>query len=325
MTGLTSGGISCFAVQGGLLTSALASNEELEVSRGLKAKALSAFLISKIVAYTLLGFLLGFLGATLQISPRVQGWMQIIIGLYMIATALRLLDIHPIFRYFVIQPPRSVLRLLRNQARAQTVFTPAFLGALTVLIPCGVTQAMMVLALGTGNPFFGAGIMFAFTLGTSPLFFALGIATTELIKKRPFAIAAALFILAIGLISINTGQILKGSAHTFQNYYFAAFGTPAESKTADIKKGIQEVTINVTSGGYSSDTNTLKIGVPVKLKLVADQVDGCARAFTIPELNYFKVLPENGEEFIEFTPKKLGALTYTCSMGMFTGQFTVVN
>ncbi len=31
-----------------------------------------------------------------------------------------------------------------------------FPGALTVLIPCGVTQAMMAVALATGNPLQGA-------------------------------------------------------------------------------------------------------------------------------------------------------------------------
>src|SRR3989344_2862861 len=96
ITGLTTGGFSCFAVQGGLLTSALAEEEEMEVSKKLKAQALIVFLVSKVVAYTLLGLLLGFLGATLNISPKVQGWMQIFIGLFMVTTAARLLNLHPI-------------------------------------------------------------------------------------------------------------------------------------------------------------------------------------------------------------------------------------
>src|SRR3990172_7772474 len=102
ITGLTSGGISCFAVQGGLLTSAIASSEELDISRSLKAKSLIFFLAAKLIAYTILGFLLGFLGASLNISPKAQGVMQIFIGLFMLATAARLLNLHPIFRYFVI-------------------------------------------------------------------------------------------------------------------------------------------------------------------------------------------------------------------------------
>src|SRR3990172_12822343 len=147
VTGLTTGGFSCFAVQGGLLTSALATEEEMNVSRSLKAKALTFFLLSKVIAYTILGFIFGFFGASLNISPRFQGWLQIFIGLYILATATRLLNLHPVFRYFLIHPPKSILRLLRNRAQAKSVFTPVLLGASTVLIPCGVTQAMMLLAL----------------------------------------------------------------------------------------------------------------------------------------------------------------------------------
>lgn len=316
ITGLTTGGFSCFAVQGGLLTSALTESD--------KKRGLLAFLSAKIIAYTILGFLLGLLGASLNISPKVQGWLQIFIGLYMVATFARLLNLHPVFRYFVIQPPKSILRLLKNQSRAKSIFTPITLGALTILIPCGVTQAMMLLALGSGSPLWGAGIMLAFTLGTSPVFFAIGLAATEALKNKAFSVVAAFFILIIGILSINSGQILRGSFHTLQNYWRALVGTVEEVKAATIKSGTQEVTINVLNNGYRSSINTLKAGVPVRLKLVSEDVKSCARAFAIPDLNYFKILPATGTETIEFTPKKLGRLTYTCSMGMYTGSFNVV-
>jgi len=101
-------------------------------------------------------------------------------------------------------------------------------------------------------------------------------------------------------------------------------GTVEEVKAATVRGGSQEVTIKVTNSGYQSSVNTLKAGVPVKIKLVSENVKSCARAFAIPDLNYFKVLPQTGTEEIEFTPTKLGKLTYTCSMGMYTGSFNVV-
>ena len=198
------------------------------------------------------------------------------------------------------------------------------LGAMTVLIPCGVTQAMILLALGSGNPVWGASIMLAFTLGTTPVFFAIGLATSEALKHKAFGILAAAFIFMIGFLSINSGQILRGSIHTLQNYWSALTGVIEESKSAGLKDGFQEVTIDVKSNGYKANVNTLKVGVPVKLKLVTSDVKSCARAFTIPDLNYFKVLPVTGTETLEFTPTKIGKLTYTCSMGMYLGNFTVV-
>ena len=310
ITGLTTGGISCFAVQGGLLASALTEEN--------KKRSTLIFLGAKLIAYTLLGFLLGFLGSSLNISPKIQGIFQIVIGLFMVATAGRLINIHPLFRYFVIQPPKFVLRLMRNQAQAKSFFTPAFLGLMTVLIPCGVTQAMMLYAIGTSNPFWGAGIMFAFVLGTSPIFFAIGIASGELFKKKAFNYIAATFIFVIGILSINSGQILRGSVHTLQNYYAVIFNISQTSKVGNV------VNIEITNRGYKADINTLKLGVPVKLILKSSNVTSCARAFTIPDLNYFKILPGTGIEEIEFTPTKLGNLTYTCSMGMYSGSFNVI-
>lgn len=317
ITGLTTGGISCFAVQGGLLTSSLADNTH-------KRKSIVLFLAAKILAYTVLGFLLGFLGASLNISPKFQGWLQLLVGVYLLATAARLLNLHPIFRYFVIQPPKQILALLKNKAEAKSFITPVILGFLTIFIPCGVTQAMMLLAIGTGNPVWGATIMFAFILGTSPVFFLIGLAAVELFRKKAFVYLAAGFIAILGILAINSGQLLRGSVHTLQNYWTVLVEVPGDIRSAKVVSGVQEVTIKVTDRGYEADINSLKVDVPVKLKLVTNNVKGCARAFTIPDLNYFKVLPTTGSEIIEFTPRKTGKLVYTCSMGMYTGSFNVI-
>lgn len=79
--------------------------------------------------------------------------MQVFVAIFMIGTALNILNVHPIFRYFVIQPPKFLTRLVRNQSKSKSLFAPTLLGAFTVLIPCGTTQAMMALAIGYGNPF----------------------------------------------------------------------------------------------------------------------------------------------------------------------------
>ncbi len=324
ITGLTTGGLSCFAVQGGLLTSALAS-EGTGDKKYVKEKSILMFLLAKLIAYSLLGFVLGFLGSEINISPRFQGILQIFVGIYMLLTAARLLDIHPIFRYLVIQPPKSFLRLVKKGSEAKSFFTPAILGFLTVLIPCGITQAMMILAIGTANPIWAAGIMFFFVLGTSPVFFLISLAAVNLLKNKVFSVIAAIFIAVVGILAINSGQILTGSVHTIQNYWKVFVGEKEASGTsAKINNGVQEVTINVYNNGYKSNINTLKVNVPVKLTLITNNVRSCAKAFAIPEFNIFKVLPTDGTETIEFTPTKIGTLTYTCSMGMYTGSFDVI-
>jgi sulfite exporter TauE/SafE len=324
ITGLTTGGISCFAVQGSLLTSALATEKEFNISKNMRAKALVVFLLAKLIAYTLLGLLLGIVGKALIITPKVQGWFQIVIGIYLLITAANLANLHPFFKRFVITPPKFVFRMLKNQTKVKSFFTPVLLGILTVFIPCGVTQAMMLLSISAANPIISTGIMFAFILGTIPVFFAIGMAANELLKRKAFSVLAALVVATLGMMSINSGQLLRGSVHTFQNYWSVISKPNVTANQILTVNGFQEATITVTSRGYKSNINTLKVGVPVKLSLVTKGVAGCARAFTIPDYNISKLLPQTGTTIVDFTPDKAGLLTYTCSMGMYSGTFNVI-
>lgn len=135
---------------------------------------------------------------------------------------------------------------------------------------------MILLAMGTGNPVWGATIMFAFILGTSPIFFLIGLAASELFRKKAFVYLAAGFIAVMGILAINSGQLLRGSIHTLQNYWKILVETPEDIRSAKIVSGVQEVTIKVIDRGYEANINSLKVGVPVKLKLVTNGVRSCA-------------------------------------------------
>ncbi len=315
------------AIQAGLLTSAITQSDPGNSSLISRLKITSSFLVAKILAYTLLGILLGSLGSFLTISLRLQGWLQVAIGIYMLTTVGRLLNLHPIFNYLVVKPPSWVYRLMKREAKSASIISAGFMGLLTVLMPCGVTQAMMVLAVGSGSALLGAGIMFAFTLGTSPLFFLLGAVTSQLLTNRKLEIAAATLILFFSVLSINGGLGLLGSIYTLQNFYKAATvsSLPVKGSVAGVdQEGKQEATIVVRSSGYSANKTALRSGIPVKLTLLSQNAAGCARAFTIPKLNITKILPANGTETVEFTPARPGRLAFSCSMGMFTGSFEII-
>jgi sulfite exporter TauE/SafE len=220
------------------------------------------------------------------------------------------------------------MRLLRNKTKDESYFTPLFLGAMTVLIPCGITQGMMVMAVASQSAILGAAIMFAFTLGTTPVFAGLGFATSKLMEKKGFVTFASIAIIILGVLSINSGQVLRGSAHTLQNYWAVMTTSPNESNNTVLaqvdESGYQEVTIDVNQRGYTSSVSDLKVNVPVKLRLRTQDVYSCALAFTIPSLKISKVLKPSGEEIIEFTPTRKGRLPYSCSMGMYGGSFNVI-
>jgi hypothetical protein len=199
---------------------------------------------------------------------------------------------------------------------------------MTVFIPCATTQAMEIIAIGTGNRIYGAAIMFAFILGTSPTFlifgFLLNRGSTTFNRYFPTVAAIALFIMSV--YTINAGAGLMGSPYTIQNFWQAATSSSTTSSGNSILGDkIQTVTINVTNSGYTPTNITLKRGVPAIIKLITSNVESCSRAFTIPALNIQKLLPETGETIIEFTPKKTGPLAFSCSMGMYTGRFNIIN
>jgi sulfite exporter TauE/SafE len=117
----------------------------------------------------------------LQLNASMRAILLIAIGIFMVGNALRMFNVHPIFRYFSIEPPKFITRYIRRKSKnSESFFGPLFLGALTVFIPCGVTQAMMAVAVGTGNALQGAVLMFAFILGTSPVFFVVAYLTMQL-------------------------------------------------------------------------------------------------------------------------------------------------
>jgi sulfite exporter TauE/SafE len=334
ITGLTTGGLSCLAVQGGLLASSLARQIEVDLRNQPKSRKgkpqstpmtqpalpIALFLLAKLVSYTILGALLGWLGSFLSLDPITRAILMIAIGVFMLGNALRMLNVHPIFRYFVIEPPKSITRYIRRTAKDGTeLVTPTFLGALTVFIPCGVTQAMMGAALATGRAGLGAALMFAFTLGTSPVFFLVAYLTTKVGAKLEsfFMRFVAIAVLVLGLVTLNSGLNLIGSPLSFANMTRGLFSPSVEQEPVASDGAL---TLFVKNEGYFPQTLSAKANAPISLNLVTDQTYSCARDFVIPALSFYKLLPDTGKVIVDIPAQAPGTrMFFTCSMGMYTG------
>ena len=336
LTGLFAGALTCLAVQGGLLATSIAQREENKLKESIKktnnALPILSFIIAKLIAYTILGFLLGWFGSLFQLSLTANVILQFAVAIFMIGTALNLLDVHPIFRYFIIQPPRFLTRIVRNQSKSKDFFGPAILGVFTVFIPCGTTQAMMALAIGSGSPLSGAAILFAFILGTSPLFFVLGYMATRLgeaMQKRFFKVAAyALLLLAV--FNLNNALALSNSsvtAESFAKNIYCVFSYCDDASTLGATTNIiaNEQTIEIKTNGYAPDTFTVKAGEPVKITLQNNDGVGCSQAFTIPSLGIQRIVQQGSTDVISFTaPNEPTEIPFMCSMGMYRGVIQVI-
>lgn len=333
LTGLTVGGLTCLAVQGGLLASVITSREEDSPTEPGKHAlfATVVFLISKLIAYTILGAVLGSFGGALNISQNVQTIMQLLAGIYMVLVALNLLNIHPIFRYVIISPPRFLTKLVRNQSKSKDIFAPALLGAMTVFIPCGTTVAIEALAISSASPVLGASILAAFILGTIPLFLGIGFITSflgEAFKSKFFKLAAAL-VIYLGVTSIDGSLVALGSPvslQTLTQYSPITISSGEEDSNLSANSGsiTQNPEILITSNGYSPNYIRVKKGEPVNLKLINKDAYSCAAAFRIPSLGLGKNVRPNQPELITFTPEKSGKIPFSCSMGMYRGVIEVI-
>jgi sulfite exporter TauE/SafE len=352
-TGLFAGGVSCAAVQGGLLTALItrqhAAREEAadrptvdvpQPNSSLAARSddkpswwgsrlgddlspVGGFLAGKLAVYTLLGGLLGALGGAVQLSPGVRTWLQIGAGLLIITFGLAQLGL-PGFRAIVIEPPASWARLVRSRARSGAALAPALLGVATVLLPCGVTLSVEALALASGSPWQGAATMAVFVAGTAPLFAILGYAARRAVTawRGRLAAATGIAVVAMGLFTLNGGLELAGSPLAASRILETFSGTAtADPTTVTVTGGKQEVVVTASSDGYSPRNAEIKAGIPTTLVVRSDGAAGCVRSFTIGGTEM--VLPESGDTRIDLGTPAAGSLRYACGMGMYTGIITV--
>ena len=321
LTGLTTGGLSCFALQGGLFSSLLLSAKNSTLS---KTHAIVSFLASKIIVYSVLGFVLGLAGNFFTPSPKLSGVLNILIAGFMLGVAMEALKIHPIFRYFLIQPPKFIRKLIKENTKKEGLLNGAILGASTVLIPCGITQAMMALAISSQSALSGMLTLAAFTMGTVPMFLIIGLTATKLNEKysrlMSKVIAVVLIILAFYTIFYSfrlLGFNVEPSVGTDKAERHEVLMDTASTDQ------LQVLSLFLTDQGYVPQRFVIKKGIPVELTLKNEEARGCIQSFVIPDLNIRKIVRLGESEKISFTPQKTGKIGFTCSMGMYYGEFIV--
>lgn len=247
----------------------------------------------------------------------------------MVGNALRLLGVHPFFRYFNFEPPHFIRKAIRGiSRRADNWLTPLVLGFMTIFIPCGITQSMMSLAMVGGSPIFGASLMFAYTVGTTPVFLIVAYFASQLGGRleKNMTIFVAIILLLLGLFSIYTGgnllpsPLAKGPLRTdgLLDRSNNPLIDPKPEQTGN------NLIINVVDYGYQPNKLIASANQTVTVKLVTKNTRSCSRAFVIPSLNIGVILPETGEETITIPPQPSGTrIKFSCSMGMYTGEIII--
>jgi sulfite exporter TauE/SafE/copper chaperone CopZ len=155
---------SCAAVVGSLVLSIATGRNPL--------KPLAAFHAARLVAFFVLGGLIGLLGTTFKINHSINLALSFLVFFALLINGIVLTGIFPSLSKFSINLPTSFARFSTS--------APILLGALTFFLPCGFTQSMQIYALSTGSFWQGAATMLVFALGTFPALALVSFASVKL-------------------------------------------------------------------------------------------------------------------------------------------------
>ena len=330
VVGLTAATSTCLAIVGGLLLSVSAKWTENfhPASRAEKFQPLLMFNAGRLLGYFVLGGVVGLLGTALTLTPRLTGYLTILIAIVMILLGLNILKIIP-KRYCTLPLPRSFSRKIQDLSASKNPVMPAVLGALTFFLPCGFTQSMQLLALGSGSFLGGGMIMLLFALGTLPALLGISVASSMAEGKfaRLFLTFSGALVLILGVINLQSGLLLSGI--DAPPWLRSVAGTPSVAQAgADPyvtvnEQGQQIVTMYVSETGYSPSSFTIDPGRQTWIYAIAkDGVVGCASVMTAPAFNV-SIPVKKGPNWLGPLPNPRKDFTVTCSMGMLRADIHV--
>ncbi|MDP2812534.1 MAG: sulfite exporter TauE/SafE family protein [bacterium] len=274
------------------------------------------FHLGRLTTFFLLGGVLGIIGSWFKVSDAFISAFTIFIALVLLWLALNILGFVSSISALGIRMPKKSLSVWNKLQESEHAMAPLALGALSFFLPCGFTQSMQLFAMSSGSFLTGAMTLFIFALGTMPVLFGLGVATTRFKNMKTVVVqkAIGLMVLFFAFYTLSSGLAIRGIDINFL----------AENKMGNVisSANAQVVNMAVDYSGYNPSVFKLQRGVPVKWVIDGQQVSGCTRDIIVPSLNIRRTLSP-GENIIEFTPEKAGTINFSCSMGMVRGKFIV--
>ncbi len=312
---------SCLAIVSGLLISSTASVAQTSNRLSSRAAPVLMFLTGRVMSYALLGGVLGWLGARLAFSSTTTSLILAAAAAYMILVGLDMLHLLPAsIRRYLPGTPKALTHGVLDKAQKSGAWLPAVMGAATFFLPCGFTQALQAYALTTGSFMASAIVLGAFALGTVPGLLIFGLATTSFkgsTGKFIFKVAGAL-VIVLGIMNLRNGIALAGLRLPNSDWGNKPTGFTSVIDTATNE---QVVKMTVTDSGYSPNELVVRTGVPVRWE-IDNRATGCASSLVASSIGINTVL-RPGANIFRFTPSQSGTIPFSCSMGMYRGEFIV--
>ena len=180
--------------------------------------------LGRILSYALVGAGIGAIGSVVVASGQMAGigsdlrrWLAILTGIMLIWFGLQQINPNLLPRIPVLHPLTQGSWHNRLSAGMMKLslhpkwWTPAGLGLIWGLIPCGFLYAAQIKAAETGNLWLGCVTMLAFGLGTLPMMLGVGVSTSLVSADRRSQLfrLGGWITLTIGLLTLQrTGDTM---------------------------------------------------------------------------------------------------------------------
>lgn len=166
--------------------------------------------VGRILTYTFLGLLFGFLGKGLAVVGFSQV-LSVLFGLIFIGLALKKNGLEGIDQYLNQHYAQKIRKAFSRFLKNKSGFF--ILGVLNGLLPCGIVYWAIAASLMTFNPVQGAAYMFIFGAGTLPLMLATVLASRSFHRSaiRRFYRFIPVYQFALGVFLIYRAYMVDPS------------------------------------------------------------------------------------------------------------------
>lgn len=200
---------TCMAVVGGLVLSMSATFAK----EGDKIRPQLMFHGGRLVAFFILGGVIGAIGSAFTLNASATFVLSLIIGVVMLILGINLLDTFHWAKKLQLSMPKFIARNAHGISKFNHTLTPLLVGIATFFLPCGFTQSMQLYTLTTGSFLQGGLTMLFFALGTLPVLALISFSSFSIQNSKKSGIffkSAGLIVILFALFNLINALVVIG-------------------------------------------------------------------------------------------------------------------
>jgi sulfite exporter TauE/SafE len=223
------------------------------------------FHLGRILGFTFLGLVLGYLGSLIKPSAVSFQIFQILAAAYILALGLYICGVKSFKRLHRLLPIVTKLKI--------TSGNKFLIGLKSCFIPTIPLQVMQIFAAATGSPRFGAAVLFIFTLAIIPNGLSNQVITHTVGESRVAKSSAVtgVFVLVLGAFILLSGLKTYPVIYKYIPSLNAFFNDNTDEKVsllstvAEMESGKQTVDITIENNRFTPTILYVKKNVPLQI------------------------------------------------------------